>query len=88
MKKIMLIFLVAMMSGCSYGDNGFQEIVDDPGMLLKDPHFAQHQQQLDNLEHSYLRKEITYAKYLEEKRRLEDQYDGEVQHRQNVIENN
>ena len=86
MKKMMLIFLMAMLSGCSYGENGFQDVVDDPAMLLKDPHFAQYQEQLDNLEHAYLRKEITYAQYVEEKKRLEDPYEGEVQHRQDVIE--
>jgi len=86
MKKILLILGMIILAGCSYSDTSFQDVVDDPALLLKDPHFANHQEQLDELESSYLRKEISYAQYLEEKKRLNNTYDREVKHRRDVIE--
>ena len=76
MKKAIGFFLILLMTGCSsYEVESF----------VKDPHYAQHQQALDDLEHQYLQKQITYTEYQEKKKELEDTYDKEVKMREEKI---
>jgi len=62
-------------------------VVEDPGTLLQDPGFANYQQKLDDLEKQYLQKKITYAEYLEQKKKIEEDYEREVKKQKNSIEN-
>ena len=75
MAVFMFLFL-----GCAYTK-------EELTTLVKDPHYAKHQGQLDELEKSYLDKKITYAEYLEKKKQLEENYDKEVKERENIIHN-
>lgn len=75
MKNWNLLFVVLFIVGCSYG-------VDRISTLVKDPDFAAYQEKKDDLESRYLRKQITYAQYLSQKKQLDDQYTKGVQHRQ------
>ncbi len=84
MKKIWVYcFILALLTGCSYG---METIIDAPGVVLKDPHYAGHVKKMENLERRYLQKEINYAEYLEEKKRLEETYIREVREREDEME--
>ena len=80
MKRSHLLLAGLLLTGCStqYGQLP---------AILEDPAFAAYQDKQDALEGRYLRKEMTYAQYLEEKKRLDDQYSKGVQSRQAVVEN-
>ena len=80
-KKSLLLFCALALFGCSYGQN----YLENPETLIRDPHFADYKEKRDNLEIKYLRKEITYAEYVEQKGRLDETYDKEVQERTNII---
>ena len=82
-RLIIVIFLSFILTGCAEKIRGY---LDDPGTLLQDPYFMEYQQGLDNLESQYLRKEITYAEYLERKNRIDEKYAKDVLERQNVVE--
>ena len=75
MKRFTGFFLILLLAGCTLG-------VEDMGSLVKDPHYAQHQQALDDLEHAYLKKEISYTEYQQKKKELEDKYITEVKERE------
>ena len=78
MKRIGALLLVLFLSGCSFG-------VQDMESLVKDPHYAQHQQAIDDLEHAYLKKQISYSEYQQKKKELEDKYTAEVKIREEKI---
>ena len=78
MKRWVGVILVLFLAGCTFG-------VEDMGSLMKDPHYAQHQQALDDLEHAYLQKQISYAEYQQKKKELEDTYEKEVKVREEKI---
>jgi hypothetical protein len=79
----MLVFL----AGCAATTERLESIVDDPGTVLKDPDFSNYQQKLDDLEKQYLDKKITYAEYLERKKKIEEDYAQKTQEQKNAIEN-
>ena len=79
MKKIIGFSLILLLAGCSSYD------VEKVESFVKDPHFAQHQQALDDLEHRYLQKQISYSDYQQKKKELEDNYDKEVKIREEKI---
>ena len=78
MKRLAGLILILFLTGCTLG-------VEDMGSLMKDPHYAQHQQALDDLEHAYLKKEISYTEYQQKKKELEDKYTAEVKIREEKI---
>ena len=78
MKRLAGLILILFLTGCSFG-------VQDMETLVKDPHYAQHQQALDDLEHAYLKKEISYTEYQQKKKELEDKYVAEVKIREEKI---
>ena len=78
MKRIGALLVVLFLSGCSFG-------VQDMESLVKDPHYAQHQQAIDDLEHAYLKKQISYSEYQQKKKELEDKYTAEVKIREEKI---
>jgi len=80
-KKNLLFISLVMLFGCTYG-KGYME---HPETFLRDPHFAEYKDKRDVLESSYLRKEITYAEYIERKEKLGNKYDQEVKERNAVI---
>lgn len=81
MNKGLLLICVLMIFGCSYG----QEYLDDPKSIIRDPHFNTYKHNRDELESSYLNKEITYAEYLEQKNKMDEKYSQEVQERTQII---
>ena len=83
MRKILTIGLAAMLTGCSYGAEHLKTFVEDP---LRDPHYAENQQKLADLESEYLAKKMTYAEYIEKKQELENQYEKEVKERNQKIQ--
>ena len=83
MKKFMgIIALLIFTIGCQYSGPGLKGYLDDPSTILEDPLSVQHQDQLDDLESSYLKKEITYAEYVEQKQLLEDDFVRDVRKRE------
>jgi hypothetical protein len=80
-KKNLLLLCLLVMFGCTYG----QDYLEDPGALIRDPHFADYTAKRDDLESQYLHKEITYAEYVEKRDALDEKYDGEVQERNQKI---
>ncbi len=76
MKTLLLIVLVLIFAGC---------VSEQIQSLVADPHYASYQQKLDSVEQTYLRKEITYAQYLEKKKEIDEQYSKEVQKREQII---
>jgi len=79
MKKYFIILGTLLLLGCSLN-------TDQLPSFLEDPHFAAYQKKQDELESLYLQKKISYDEYLTQKKKLDDKYAREVQHRQTVIE--
>ena len=88
MKKILFVMMAGFLMGCASGADTVKSLIEDPPALLRDPQFSSYQEQVENLERSYLHKEISYADYLERRRRLDDDYNQVIQERQRTIENN
>ena len=84
MKKSLVLMCVIMLFGCSYG----RDYLENPEKFIRDPHFTEYKNNLDDLERSYLHKEITYAEYIEQKDKMDNQYTKEVQKRNSVIMSN
>jgi len=83
MKECLLIIaLLVCAVGCNYNGPGLKGYLDDPSTILEDPLSIDHQQQVDDLESRYLTKEITYAEYVEQKQRLEDDFVRDVHKRE------
>ena len=80
-KKNLLLFLIIILFGCAYG----QDYLDNPKSFIRDPHFTAYHEKRDNLELQYLRKEITYAEYVQQKDALDETYAKEVQERNNKM---
>ncbi len=78
MKKIWVILMALLIFGCSYGAQEVKKLVTDP-------HFAQYQKNMDELESSYLKGNIKYSDYLARKKQLEDNYTKEVKERDDII---
>ena len=85
--RLIVLILVFLAGGCASTTERIESIVDDPGTILQDPGFANYQQKLDDLEKQYLQKKITYAEYLEQKNKIEEDYAKEVQKQKNSLEN-
>ncbi|HQP10096.1 MAG TPA: hypothetical protein PKV41_01780 [Candidatus Omnitrophota bacterium] len=81
-KKLFLLLCILTVLGCTYG----QDYLEDPGALIRDPHFADYSSKRDDLELQYLRKEITYADYVQQRDELDQKYDKEVQERNQKIQ--
>ena len=81
MKKSLVLLCFLTFLGCTYG----QEYLERPDAFIRDPHFTSYKRDRDALESSYLKKEITYAAYIEQKDKMDDQYSKEVQERNAII---
>jgi hypothetical protein len=81
MKKSLVMICMLMLFGCSYGN----DYLENPETFIRDPHFTAYKNDRDELESVYLRKEITYAEYIQQKDKMDDKYNGEVQKRTSVI---
>ena len=79
MRKITGLFLALLIAGCIYGS-------EDVKKLVTDPHFAEYQNNMDELESSYLKGKIKYSEYLNRKKELEAKYSKEVKQRVDIIE--
>ena len=78
MKKGIILFIVLLLGGCSYGTEQLKT-------LLEDPHYMEYRDNRDKLEKSYLDGDITYAQYLDSKKQLDDDYDREVREREEKL---
>lgn len=78
MKRIALSFLF-LFAGCAAYE---QEPIKT---IMADPHFSKYQEEADALESSYLKKEITYADYLAQKKELDEKYNKEVKEREDIL---
>ena len=83
MNKMLSFCLVFFVLGCT---QRLQTYVDDPKTIFQDPLTVNHQDALDKLESRYLRKEMTYAEYLDRKKQMENDYAEKVQVRQEKID--
>ena len=81
MKKSLLLLCMLVLFGCSYGQN----YLKNPTSFIRDPHFTEYKNTRDDLESSYLSKEITYAEYIEQKDKIDEKYSKEVQERNSKI---
>jgi len=79
MKKIFILVLCVALFGCSYT---MKDYIENPTTILRDPLSYEHREDLNKLERAYLRKEMTYAQYLEKKKQLEEDYNRDVQNRE------
>ena len=88
MKKIIcaLMVLGVCFCGCSIGKRQVEFMLDNPPKLLRDPHYENYKEHVDDLEGRYLRKEISYAQYTERRQVLEDRYTQEVDKRTAIVE--
>ena len=78
MRKSIVILALFFLVGCSYGTADLKTVITDP-------HYAGYQKQLDDLEHSYLRGDVSYPDYLLKKQQIEDNYTKEVKQREATI---
>ncbi len=79
MKKFIICAGILFIAGCAT-----QEPIKN---IIRDQQFSGYKAELDQLEKDYLKKDITYAEYLKEKKRVEDEYQQKIDDRQNLIEN-
>ena len=86
MKKFIVFLSVILLAGCSYQGKTFGEYFDDPGSIIKDPHYGKYQEKRDMLESQYLTKKITYPEYVEKLKALDENYSREVDERTQIIE--
>ncbi len=86
MRRFFLILGCVVLASCQYGSDPLKTVMDDPITILEDPLTVEHKQAMADLERAYVKKEITYAEYLEQKQELEDDYTKAVQQRENWIE--
>ena len=87
MKNLWIVLFVFFVAGCASTTERLESMVDDPRTILQDPGFANYQQKLDDLEKQYLQKKITYAEYIEQKKKIEEDYSGEIQKQKDSLEN-
>jgi len=81
MKNIIFILLSIFVVGCSYEGKNVTEYLDDPGSIIKDPHFAAYKEERDALESQYLHGQIEYSDYKEKVDVLDQKYNKEVEER-------
>jgi len=81
MKKSLLLICILVLFGCTYG----QDYLKNPSSFIRDPHFSAYKNNRDELERTYLHKEITYAEYIEQKNKIDEQYSKEVQERNSKV---
>lgn len=81
MKKSLLLICVLVLFGCTYG----RDYLENPSSFIRDPHFTAYKKDRDDLERTYLHKEITYAEYIEKKNKIDEQYSKEVQERNSKV---
>lgn len=86
MKKSIAFLALLLCIGCSYEGKTFGDYFDDPGSIIKDPHYGSYQDKRDMLESQYLNKKITYAEYVERLKAIDDNYDREVNERTQIID--
>lgn len=84
-KPVMFIALLLLCAGCTYEGRKLSEYIEEPQAIIKDPQFETYQEKRDALESRYLRKEITYADYVEKTEELDTSYSKEVQKRDEII---
>lgn len=88
MKKVILLLIIVGLSGCSYGKQHVEFMLDNPPGVLEDSLYAGYEAQFEDLESQYLQKEISYAEYVEKKSDLEDRYTQEANRRAVIVEGN
>jgi hypothetical protein len=80
MKRFTLGAAILIFAGCSAA-------TEPVGNMIRDKQFDQYKTTLDQLESDYLQKTITYAQYLEKKKAVEDEYQGKIDGRRELIQN-
>ena len=85
MNRIVIVLMVLALSGCTYTGQDPVKYLEEPQTIIQDPHFTQYKGKRDALESQYLNKEITYAEYVEQTKALDDQYNQEVEKREEII---
>lgn len=79
MKKFIFCFCLVFVLGCA---------VQGPiKNIITDQQFAGYKAELEQLEKDYLHKKITYAQYLQEKKRVEEGYQKKIDARRDLIQN-
>lgn len=86
MKNLIWTFSLVLLVGCTYQGEDLGNYIDDPKAIIKDPHYSGYQDKRDALESRYLKKEITYADYLEQVKELDDTYTKEVNERTKILD--
>ncbi len=84
-KEILFLVLPGLLAGCTYEGKALNEYVEKPQTIITDPQFETYKEKRDELERHYLRKEITYADYVQKTKELDDAYSKEVQKRDAII---
>ncbi|MCB9747643.1 MAG: hypothetical protein H6755_04460 [Candidatus Omnitrophica bacterium] len=84
MKKYLLVVVLSfVLTGCAEKLQGY---IDQPESFFRDPHYDHYKNELEAIESAYLKKEMSYAQYLDKKQELENKYSKEVQEREAIIE--
>lgn len=55
--------------------------------IIRDRQFSEYRSTLEQLETDYLQKKISYAQYLEQKNRVEENYQQKIDSRRHLIQN-
>ncbi len=55
--------------------------------IIRDQQFSEYKTTLEQLEKDYLKKKLSYAEYLQQKKRVEENYQQKIDARQALIEN-
>ena len=84
-KKGMLLILIFIAIGCAYEGKHLDDYLENPQLILKDPHFLAYQDQRAIFEHQYLHGQMTYAEFTEKMKTLDAKYLKEVKERNDKI---
>lgn len=82
MKKFFVLLTLIALTGCA---DKIQSYIEHPRQLIEDPHFAAYERERSQLESSYLKEEIGYPEYLEQKEQLDRDYARDVLDREKII---
>ncbi len=86
MKKMIVLFLAVIVTGCAYQGQKVREYFKSPKAFIQDPHFVKYREQRNALESQYLQKKISYAEYIQQRDALDENYEKDVQERDQKIE--
>ncbi len=85
LKKGILLILSFVVMGCATDGKHLDDYLNNPQLILKDPHFMAYEDQRAIFEHQYLHGQMIYADFVEKMKALDAKYLKEVKERNDKL---